>query len=405
MDFSTLKNELFPVISAVFSKTSSLGIKVRGLEAFAILCGWKPDVLASEDGLNGMLGTEGSQAKSPVNAVLDKFTIQEKVVPLLKAIKTKEPAVMMAALNVFQQVAKIADTDYLATEVLPILWSFSLGPLLNLEQFKQFMDLIKSVSSEIEQDHSRKLKELTSSSANSSEPKNHDFSSFGVLDASGRFGQSGGAAEADFERLVLRNKSQTSGNAMLDVAGGASVWAESPSNQSASALNSLAPVFQWSTAPSAGAQSAQLPTSRAITPDQNLSGFAALTPSTPSSSSFTRPTLAVNGWNTQRASSNPSIATLSSNPTTLTNMAGIQSVPPLGPFSTMSPPSAPRGNLSTSSSSFAAFTIAPPPSQTGSSVGLPRYGAGLGGRETAAGVLEQAKSPQKQGLDAYESLL
>jgi SCY1-like protein 2 len=37
LDFSTIKNDLFPVISSVFTKTSSLVIKVRGLEAFVIL--------------------------------------------------------------------------------------------------------------------------------------------------------------------------------------------------------------------------------------------------------------------------------------------------------------------------------------------------------------------------------
>jgi SCY1-like protein 2 len=37
LDFSTIKNDLFPVISSVFTKTSSLAIKVRGLEAFVIL--------------------------------------------------------------------------------------------------------------------------------------------------------------------------------------------------------------------------------------------------------------------------------------------------------------------------------------------------------------------------------
>ena len=39
LDFSTIKNELFPVIAGVFAKTSSLNIKIRGLEAFYKLCG------------------------------------------------------------------------------------------------------------------------------------------------------------------------------------------------------------------------------------------------------------------------------------------------------------------------------------------------------------------------------
>lgn len=314
---------------------------------------------------------------------------------------------MMAALNVFRQVGKIADSDYLAIEVLPVLWSFSLGPLLNLQQFKQFMDLIKSMSSQVEREHSRKLKELTSNSTSMSESTNHAFSSFGVLDASGRPDQPGAGAEANFERLVLGNKSQASGNGVLDAVSGASVWAEKPSKQSSNAQNSLAPVFQWSTAPS-GAQSPQLPASRAITPDQNLSGFAALMPSTASSSSFTRSAAAVNGWNAQRALSNPSVATLSSNSRPMTNMSGIHSIPSLVQPSAFSipPPPAQRENVSMPSSTIAAFSIAPPPAQTRSSAGLPRYGAGLGGREPAAEGLIPSKSPQKkQGLDAYESLL
>lgn len=40
----------------------------------------------------------------------------------------------MAALSVFEQVGRIADVDFIAMEVLPIMWSFSLGPLLNLQQ-------------------------------------------------------------------------------------------------------------------------------------------------------------------------------------------------------------------------------------------------------------------------------
>ncbi len=89
LDFSTIKNELFPVVASVFSKTSSLGIKVRGLEAFVILCGGssEPDTTFGED---------RRSKKTASNTALDKYTIQEKVIPLLKAIKTKEPAVMVS---------------------------------------------------------------------------------------------------------------------------------------------------------------------------------------------------------------------------------------------------------------------------------------------------------------------
>ena len=90
-----LKNDLFPVIAAVFSKTSSLGIKVRGLEAFALLCGGGKEENRSPDDLDGIMVDEQKHDKKHTNPVLDKYTIQEKLIPLMKAIKTKEPAVMV----------------------------------------------------------------------------------------------------------------------------------------------------------------------------------------------------------------------------------------------------------------------------------------------------------------------
>lgn len=97
LDFSTIKNELFPVIAIVFSKTSSMGIKIRGLEALQTLCGGSPNRnAATTDGLDGMIVMESAQPKHNRSGILDKYTIQEKVVPLLRGIKTKEPAVMVS---------------------------------------------------------------------------------------------------------------------------------------------------------------------------------------------------------------------------------------------------------------------------------------------------------------------
>jgi SCY1-like protein 2 len=95
LDFSTTKNELFPVIATIFAKTSSMGIKIRGLEALKTLCGGGNDDHNDYqgDGLTGMV--EAPKAKSSNVSILDKYTIQEKVVPLLRGIKTKEPAVMV----------------------------------------------------------------------------------------------------------------------------------------------------------------------------------------------------------------------------------------------------------------------------------------------------------------------
>jgi SCY1-like protein 2 len=266
----------------VFTKTSSLGIKVRGLEAFVILCGGSNDPAGNNDGLDGIINTNASKQSS--STALDKYTMQEKIVPLIRAIKTKEPAVAMAALNVLRQVGTIADADFVAMDILPVLWSMSLGPLLNLQQFQAFMDLIKSLSSRVEAEQTKKLQEL--SGTNGSAKGNDDFMSFGVTNA---FSTNGGSddPEIDFERLVKGKAGASGSSNPLDAA-----WDSMPANSAAAQRNSSsqakAPSFTWSTPsptmPSVPGNSMGVlrpqgpPTSRTVTPD--LSRFDALSPST-----------------------------------------------------------------------------------------------------------------------------
>jgi SCY1-like protein 2 len=277
LDFSTIKNELFPVIATVFSKTSSLGIKVRGLEAFVILCGGSSDP-SSNDGLDGMMN---SSAKKSSSTALDKYTMQEKIVPLVRAIKTKEPAVAIAALNVLRVVGGVADTDFVAMDLLPVLWSMSLGPLLNLTQFQSFMELIRSLSSRVEAEQTKKLQELSGTNGSASK-SNDDFMSFGATSA---FPSSNGGdgAEIDFERLVKGNAGDSGASNPMDAG-----WDTMPSSARAQPqpTNQSQPAsFAWSTPspttpsyPSMGALKPQQPASRTITPD--LSRFDTLSPMT-----------------------------------------------------------------------------------------------------------------------------
>lgn len=71
----------------------------------------------------------------------------------------------MAALDVFKAISNQVDSDFLAMDVLPIIWQFSLGPLLNLPQFQAYMSLIKSMSARVENEQTRKLQELGANSA------------------------------------------------------------------------------------------------------------------------------------------------------------------------------------------------------------------------------------------------
>ena len=384
LDFSTIKNEVFPVVAAVFSKTSSLGIKVRGLEAFVILCGGSANEEADTgDGLDGaMMGSKKTTRSS--NAVLDKYTIQEKVVPLIKVMKTKEPAVMAAALAVFKQIGSIADTDYLALEVLPVLWNFSLGPLLNLQLFQEFMDLIKKLSARIETEQSRKLRDLSNSNGAKDTSRSHDHGSTNGFFATG--GTENVGAD-DFERLVLGNKT----------ANGSDMLGETQSQASKPA----APTFSWSSPPVTASQNGPMsnmmhPQARTITPDQTLNSFATLSP---------RPN--TNTMNSGLSSFTPM------QPTTMqpqTSAAPWSSTPVQQPFRQsqpgymMPPPAQPQQPVTP----FSAFSLPPPPTSPQRS-GMHSQNAGYfpsvqGGNKGQISAVNQ-QVQQKSGLDKYESLI
>lgn len=394
LDFSTIKNEVFPVVAAVFSKTSSLGIKVRGLEAFVILCGGSPtEETNTGDGLDGGIGSKRTKQNS--NAVLDKYTIQEKVVPLIKVMKTKEPAVMAAALAVFKQVGNIADTEYLALEILPILWNFSLGPLLNLQLFQEFMDLIKKLSARIETEQTRKLRDLSNSSDTKDTSRSHDLGA-----TNGFFATSGteNVGANDFERLVL-GKGTTNGSDML---GEAQPQAPKPG----------APTLAWSSPPLFAHQNGPManmmaPQSRAITPDQALHSFATLSPNPKTFN--TAP-----GGLSSFAPMQPT-TTLQPQPATAPWSSSQPAFRPSQPAAyTMSPPPAPPPAQSQQQpvTPFSAFSLPLPPPTSPLRSGVQAqhtmgYFAAVPGGNKGPLQPHAASQPaqQKSGLDRYESLI
>ena len=399
LDFSTIKNEVFPVVATVFSKTSSLGIKIRGLEAFVILCGGsRTEETDTSDGLDGaIVGSKKAQRSS--NAVLDKYTIQEKVVPLIKVMKTKEPAVMAAALAVFKQVGNIADTDYLALEVLPVLWSFSLGPLLDLQLFQEFMDLIKTLSARIETEQTRKLRDLSSSNGPTDTSRPHNLGSTnGFLATNGT--EDVGAN--DFERLILGKGTSNSPDMLGEV--------------QPQAANPVPPTFSWSSPPLVASQNVPITSkvanhhTRTISPDQALNSFAALNPTTkpyntasnswlgsfaPMQSTMLQPQQVVPLW-----------SSTSSTPTQqLQQQAPRQPQPGY-----MMPPPSTQTLQQQPVTPFSAFSLPPPP-MSPQRIGMQSQNTGYfptviqGGNRS--GQLPSANQPvqQKTGLDKYDSLI
>lgn len=377
LDFTTIKNELFPVIATIFSKTNSLAIKVRGLQAFVALCGGSNDP-GADDGLDGF----GDKKKGSSSA-LDKYTMQEKIVPLIKAIKTKEPAVMMAALNTLKVIGNVADADFVAMDILPILWAMSLGPLLDLKQFQAFMDLIKTLSRRVEDEQTKKLQEL--SGGNVSTAVNDDFMSFGTIAGSSL--EANGTSETDFEMLV-KGKSGGAASSPLDSGwdnlGSPNLTITSPGIKP-SGKTTPTPAFSWSTpSPTTatsgnqfGALKAQQPTFRTVTPD--LGRFEALTPS---STQYSQPLQPIN-TTPQQQQPPPSInwgsaSAATSNP--WSNPSPQQQQPPTSAFGSMSLgqmqspasnqgsrapsfalPPPPAANTPTLGSGSSGFSLAPPP--------------------------------------------
>ncbi|KAL3473764.1 kinase-like domain-containing protein [Aspergillus californicus] len=395
LDFSTVKNEVFPPIASTFSRTNSLAIKIRCLEAFAVLCGGSTDQDdRMEDDLAGVV--EKAKSKPPKSSILDKYTIQEKLIPSLKAIKTKEPAVMMAALSVFQQVRTVADSDFLALEVLPILWSFSLGPLLDLRQFGEFMALIKTVSAKIEREQMKKLREL--SSADSTGFQNGTT-------ASSKGSNSIVASETEstrdnFERLVLGRGAAASHDQENDIWGG--LVLDAPAIAQASTPGTASAAFPWSSTGSAGRQSSLA--ARSITPDFKMNSFPSLEPA-PKRTASPAPTF-------------PALQPSAPNPWSVPSTPNHQhqsfgASPSLTSLASMGSPGATpaRTNLQTGPN-YSAFSIPPPPStqipSAFSNASQSTFSGNTGqlfSTSTSNGAVQAQQGAQKGGLDKYQSLI
>lgn len=451
LDFSTIKNELFPVVATVFSKTNSLAIKVRGLQSFVVLCGGSSEA-ANDDGLSGLLQ---ENKKTSSSTALDKYTMQEKIVPLIKAIKTKEPAVMIAALNVLRIVGQVADADFVAMDILPVLWSMSLGPLLDLKQFQTFMALIKELSRRVEDEQTRKLQELSGTSNGAKAAPNEDFLAFGGVTGTTFDLNTSGDTPDDFEALVkgkggITASGSGSGN-------GFGSWddpapAKAPSAGMASVPSTpQTPAFSWSSQPAASpttSHMSQQSSFRTVTPD--LGRFEAMAPSSTQFSKPLQPTQSIasqattqqstssmnsanwatasaatqNPWaSTSPSSSTPNYSSNSMGNSMNNSMANMSmgGRPSLGgqsssrgsSFSLPPPPGAQTPSYNSSSS----FGIAPPPAQSSwnsntsnmnKPMGNQSMGSMMGSRNTSAAAPatnSSANTPQKTGLDKYQSLI
>lgn len=129
LDFPLIKNKIFPKICEVFTKTTSLGVKIAAINAL----------------------------KELVVSGLDKHSVTDKLLGMLKAVKSRDPRVMMSMLSLYETLVKMLDVEVIANEVIPVLWSMAVGPKYTVAQFEQFMTIIKQFSTKVETEQKKKL--------------------------------------------------------------------------------------------------------------------------------------------------------------------------------------------------------------------------------------------------------
>lgn len=183
LEYAHVKEVLFPRLASLFAKTKVLSVKVNCLICFHAMV-----------------------------SILDKYTLTEKLVPILARIKTKEPSVMVATLAVHEGMSAKVDRETLATAIIPQLWVMSMGPLLNAEQFGRFMKAVKDMSRRVEVEHMAHLKDVRRMQEHTD-----SYTAEGKDGAMGSGGLGGGVTgigaggEIDFATLVGQTKTGAGG--------------------------------------------------------------------------------------------------------------------------------------------------------------------------------------------------
>jgi SCY1-like protein 2 len=128
LDFPFLKNTIFPKISNLFTKTTSLNIKLQTILSIQSLV---------------MHKTKG----------LDKFIIKDSIIPLLRSMKARDPKVLIHVLGLYQAMLdhKITyDDELVILEILPKIWELSNAESLKLSDYIKFTQVINDITKNVQ---------------------------------------------------------------------------------------------------------------------------------------------------------------------------------------------------------------------------------------------------------------
>lgn len=341
LEYAHVKEVLFPKLASLFAKTKVLSVKVNCLICFHAMV-----------------------------SILDKYTLTEKLVPILARIKTKEPSVMVATLAVHESMASKVDRETLATAIIPQLWVMSMGPMLNAEQFGRFMKAVKEMSARVEKEHTAHLRDVKRMQDHTDSYTGEGGNRMGAGGSGGGVTAIGAGGEIDFATLVGQTKTAGGGEKKVvdDPFGLADDFAALGTAGAVAGTPSLAVASDISPAVS----NVHTPIG-GLTPTHTGKSGSTL----PSASSLAK----TNGSSTRLSSSTiatpPSLAPPPSytRPTTLSTSSLTTSINPISPATT--PIAAPRWStvLQPSTSSFS--TLSAPALSSANPTGGPNYNISL----------------------------
>ena len=136
IDFPTMKNQVISRLKRICLETTILSVRVN-----CLVC----------------LGK--------VLEYLDRWFVQDDILPFTKTIPSHEPAVLMAILGMYQvtlENPKLGmSKDTMASKGIPFLLPLAIDGQLNLRQFQKFMVVIKRMMEQIETEQTTKLEQVS----------------------------------------------------------------------------------------------------------------------------------------------------------------------------------------------------------------------------------------------------
>ena len=136
VDFPTLKNNVVPRLKRICLETNVLSVRVNSLVCMGKMLEY-----------------------------LDRWYVQDELLPFTKSIPSHEPAVLMAILGIYQVTlnnSKLGmSKDTMATKGIPFLLPLAIDSQLNLSQFQKFMVVIKQMLEQIETEQTTKLEQVS----------------------------------------------------------------------------------------------------------------------------------------------------------------------------------------------------------------------------------------------------